>query len=225
MNYRLTVLPLVCAALSACTSPLTVTPTTGGQQPAAPVTRIEGQVPQRVIDVAAQVGGVRSAGTVTPPAPDANGTVNPSALAAFAVPLPSAPEDAALTRFYDLFSAPSCKQAVTGNLLARLHLLSALDSASGPLVSVSAAQQGNVTTGRTQVAYLYADRATYLRGTVTCPVAGAQQRTGFELNVQAGWNRVVISQGLNGADAGRLYATAPRVSGGNAAPEVWSTAP
>ena len=225
MKYPLTALPLVCAALSACTSPLTVTPTTGGQQPAAPVTRIEGQVPPRVVDVTAQVGNLRSAGTVTPPAPDANGTVNPSALATFAVPLPSAPEDAALTRFYELFSAPNCKQAVTGNLLARLHLLSVLGSTNGPLVSVNATQQGGVTTGRTQVAYLYADRSTYLRGTVTCPVAGAQQLTGFELNVQAGWNRVVVSQGVDGAGAGRLYATAPRVTGGNAAPEVWSTAP
>ena len=79
----------------------------------------------------------------------------------------------------------------------------------------------NGVTTRTQATYLYADRATYLRGTVRCPAtSGGADVTGFELNLTAGWNRV-----LRADRSGQvIYATVSRDNGSNVTPELWKAA-
>lgn len=202
---------LLSALLAACTT-TPVAETTTGTQPTAPVTSISAEVPQTITSVTAQLGATYPA-SVTPPAPDSHGTINPLTPSSFRLPLPATMDDTQLSRFYDLFTS-GCKMNVTGNIYARLRLLSTLDAPGSALVSVAETTTNGVRDARIQVLYLYADRSTYLRGTASCA-----QPYGFELNLTRGWNRVTR---LDLATTGvTLYATTPRDTGTRTTPELW----
>lgn len=208
---------LILAALLTACNATPVTETTTGTQGTAPVTRVSGELQQTVTSLHATIGA-RYAATITPPAADSSGAVNPLALATFTLPLPSTLQDAQLSRFYELFAAPTCTSALTGNTYARMHFLSVLNGPGDTPFSSAMTVTANGVTTRTQATYLYADRATYLRGTVRCPAAsGGADVTGFELNLTAGWNRV-----LRADRAGQvIYATVSRDNGSNVTPELW----
>lgn len=218
-------LALSAALLSACNQNL-ITPTTNGTQPAAGVTRISGIVAPTVTELTLTLPGVTTApATMTPPA--AGNTQQQ--FASFVLPLPSSLPDANLARFMYVFAPGTCKASLTGNTLARVAVADTLTSGAQALISQTNAVVSGVLQQTRRVLYLYSDRATYLRGTVTCQAssggATSARVTGFELNLLRGWNRVLLTESYADDSKGSLYATTPRTTGNTSATELWQAEP
>ena len=208
-------------ALSACNQN-TITATTQGTQATASVKRITGVVAPSVKDLNLTLPGLTLApATITLPS-DTKQTY-----ASFTLDLPGMLPDSAVTRFNTLFAPQGCKMNLTGNYLARVAVVDTLSSSGTDFISQTNATASGVLIKTQRVMYFYSDRATYLRGTVTCALASGQgsRVTGFELNLLTGWNRVVLTESSQDDAKSTFYATTPRTSGNAASIELWQPAP